>query len=240
MKFFVPVHVAKSEHGTGEMRIGGFASTPDLDKENERVMQDGLDISEFLNHGFFNHDHDNTIILGYPDKEKTKITPEGFYVEGVLYDSPEAIRIWNTAVAMEKSKSPKRLGFSIEGRALERDSEGKILKAKVTNVAITPTPVNPNATWNAIVKSMSTSLDSGAGKPLIKESLEGAKMYLNKLEEGDTQAIESLNYLTDRLNKSTDIEDVKLYLMLVKGLHGRELDIKLNEVLEEMNKQEEV
>ena len=64
----------KSHEDQKVMRIQGLASTPDLDRDNEEIVQEGLDISDFVNHGFFNLDHDNSIILGYPDKEKTHIT----------------------------------------------------------------------------------------------------------------------------------------------------------------------
>lgn len=232
MKFFVEADFIKSEQTTEipEMRIRGFASTPDLDRDNETVIQKGLDISDFLKYGFFNLDHDNSIILGYPDAEKTKITKNGLYVEGTLLDTAESRRLWESAVAMQKSGAPRKMGFSIEGKVLSRDSQGKILKAKVTNVAITATPVNPHATWDAIVKSM-TAMNTETGSAFMPESLEGLKSFAGRLEQNDKQAIESLNYLQDRLNKSDNFEDVKLYLQLFKGFSGDELDTKLNEVL---------
>ncbi|NLY08552.1 MAG: hypothetical protein GXZ11_01420 [Tissierellia bacterium] len=212
------------------MRIRGFASTPDLDRDNETVMQNGLDISDFVEYGFFNLDHDNSIILGYPDAKETKITKSGLYVEGTLLDTPRSREIWESAVAMKKSNAPRKLGFSIEGKVLARDDKGKILKAKVTNVAITATPVNPHATWDAIVKSM-TALSTDTGGALMPESIEGIKSFVDRVELNDNQAMESLNYLQDKLNKSDNLEDVKLYLQLFRGFSGEELDIKLNEVL---------
>lgn len=236
MKFFVPADFVKSDQQTPEMRIRGFASTPDADRDNETVLQEGLDITDFVEHGFFNLDHDNNIILGYPDKENTHITKDGLYVEGTLLDTPRARDIWESAVALQKSNAPRRLGFSIEGRVLSRDKQGQILKAKVTNVAITATPVNPNATWNAIIKSMSNCISTQTANALIPESLDGIKTFTNKLESEDESAIQVLQGLQDKLNKSSDVEDVKTYLMLFKGLYGSELDYKLNEVLAEIDK----
>ena len=237
MKFFIPADfIEKSEQAEGEMRIRGYASTPNLDRDNETIVQNGLDIEDFINYGFFNYDHDNSIILGYPDKEKTCITSKGFYVEGTLLNTQRAKDIWETAVQLQKSNAPRRLGFSVEGRVIDRDKGGKIRKAKVTNVAITSTPVNPEATWEAIVKSLSTSaLGIELGEALITESLEGFKTYTNQVEEKNKEAMQSLGYLREKLNKSADVEDVKLYLMMFKGLYGKDLDYKLNEVLSEMN-----
>ena len=237
MKFFIPADfIEKSEQVEGEMRIRGYASTPNLDRDNETIVQNGLDIEDFINYGFFNYDHDNSIILGYPDKEKTCITSKGFYVEGTLLNTQRAKDIWETAVQLQKSNAPRRLGFSVEGRVIDRDKGGKIRKAKVTNVAITSTPVNPEATWEAIVKSLSTSaLGIELGEALITESLEGFKTYTNQVEEKNKEAMQSLGYLREKLNKSADVEDVKLYLMMFKGLYGKDLDYKLNEVLSEMN-----
>lgn len=237
MKFYVPIDLLKSQDDRDEMRIRGIASTPDLDRDNESVVQEGLDISDFVDYGFFNLDHDNGIILGYPDKEKTKITKDGLYVEGTLLDTPRARDIWDTAMALQKSNAPRRLGFSIEGRVVNRDNKGKILKAKVTNVAITSTPVNPNATWDAVVKSMaSSSLSTDTANSLVPESLEGIKTFVGKVEEKDEDAIQTLEGLQHKLNNSTDIEDIRAYLMIVKGLYGKELDYKLNDVLAEMSK----
>lgn len=234
LKFFVNADFIKSEQATQEMRIRGFASTPDLDRDNETILQKGLDISDFLQYGFFNLDHDNSIVLGYPDAEKTKITKDGLYVEGTLLDTPRSREIWNAAVAMQKSSAPRRMGFSIEGKVLSRDSNGRILKAKVTNVAITATPVNPHATWDAIVKSMG-ALDTSSGNALIRESLEGFMTFTNRLEAKEVDAIESLQYLQEKLNKANQYDDVKLYLQMFKGLSGQELDNTLNSVLTELH-----
>ena len=75
IKVYVPIDtMTKSEKESGVLgRIKGVASTPDLDRDGEKVMQDGLDISYFLERGFFNWDHDNSKIVGYPDKENTQI-----------------------------------------------------------------------------------------------------------------------------------------------------------------------
>lgn len=152
----MPFDLVKSR-SNGEMRIGGYASTSDRDRQNETVMHKCLDISEFVTTGFFNLDHDGSKILGYPDASRCIIDNHGLYVEGTLLRGvPEAESVYRTAVALKKSNAPRKLGFSVEGQVLERNPNGLITKAKVYNVAITAQPVNPNCTWDAMCKSFVT------------------------------------------------------------------------------------
>ena len=137
-KFYVPAEIdlVKSEDkNKKEVRlIKGYASTPSKDRDNEEIVQKGLDISDFLDFGWFNFDHDNTKILGYPHKENTRINSEGFYVEGELLKGvPLADHIWEVAVALQKSNAPRKLGFSVEGKVLEKSASGKVLKAKLVS-----------------------------------------------------------------------------------------------------------
>ena len=227
--FSMPIDIEKSQK-TQEMRIRGIASTPDTDRQSESVVQDGLDISEFVNYGYFNFDHDNSKILGYPDKERTKIEKSVFYVEGKLLDTPLSRRIWETAVALKKSQAPRKLGLSIEGKVLDRDPKGKILKAKVYNVAITSTPVNPNATWEALVKSMTAD----TGEALIRESLESATRFLRNAMQGDPTAMCSFKSLMKALNESETPAGIRAYLQIFKGYSDERLEQKTAEVLKEL------
>lgn len=236
MKFFIPAEFSKSEKDK-EMRIFGFASTPDMDREEETVVQQGLDIDDFVNHGFFNYNHDNSYILGYPDKTKTKITKDGLYVEGNILPSEMGKRIWDAAVAMKKSRAPRKMGFSIEGKVLERDKNGKILKAKVYNVAITNMPVNPNATWEALVKGMTSAENSGG--VFVKESLEHARHFLQRVEDGEESSVLAYKSLMNNLNKSKKPEDVEVYLSMFKGFFGDELKETLLKVQKELEEQSE-
>lgn len=136
----------------GKRIIQGYASTPDEDRQGESLVQKGLDISDFLNFGYFNYDHDNTHILGYPTGN-TRVDDSGLWVEGELLKGVElSDRIWELALALRKSNGKRKLGFSVEGKVLER-KDNRIVKAKIYNCAITPNPVNTQATWEAVVKS---------------------------------------------------------------------------------------
>lgn len=155
----MPFDLIKSGN-EGEMRIGGYASTSHRDRQGESVIQKSLDISEFVTSGFFNLDHDGSKILGYPDGDRCRIDSQGLYVEGTLLKGvPEAESIYRTAVALQKSNTTRRLGFSVEGQVLERNGAGLITKARVYNVAITARSVNPNCTWDALCKSFAPVSD---------------------------------------------------------------------------------
>jgi len=156
--FFMPLsQFEKSTDASGRavMKIGGIASTPDIDADNESLDQSGFDVAPFLDSGFFNWHHqaknDPSAIVGEPTV--AKITKKGLYVEGNLYgDSKKARDIYDLAQSLKKSKSKRALGFSIEGKVIERDpmNPAVIRRAKITGCAITPTPKNPNTLLNII------------------------------------------------------------------------------------------
>lgn len=149
-KFFMPLEISKGKDASGKevMKIGGIASTADKDSDGEVLEPEGFDLGYFLKNGFINWHHQSktnpAAVIGEPTK--AEITEKGLYIEGELYkDSPVAKQVWDLAQTLEKSSKGRRLGFSIEGKALERDllDKKRITKAKITGVAITPSPKNP-------------------------------------------------------------------------------------------------
>lgn len=154
--FFMPIEFEKAQNKKGEkiMKIKGIASTADQDSDGEILEPVGFDLSRFLSTGFLNWNHqaknDASKIVGEPTL--AKVTPKGeLYVEGILYNGhPLAESIWSMAETLERNRSNRKIGFSIEGRATERDiaNPKKITKALLTGLAITPTPVNTNTYLN--------------------------------------------------------------------------------------------
>lgn len=268
LSFWMPFDILKSVNSTEdskEMRIAGYASTSAKDRQDDIIVQNGLDISDFVDYGFFNWNHDKTQILGYPDKAKTRIDSKGFYVEGTLLnDVPLARNLWELAVSLQRSKAPRKLGFSVEGNVEKRDALGKIVKAKVYNVAITDVPVNPNATWSALVKSFSTELitnknksitagydintgDTNTGSCLKREDLEASIQNLARALADDEQALKDLDVLkacvakTKALQKSCDIDtqDLILRYQLTKGLSRQEATTLVNRICNVILKEKE-
>lgn len=166
--------------------IGGICSTSDMDFEGETIEQDGLDWSYFLNHGWFNHEHQQGTanVLGHP----TKIEPiddNKTRVEGVLYlDKKLGRDIYETARAMQKAGGDRSLGFSVEGQVTMRDpaQPKRVLKAKVLNVAITSAPVNPHTNLELIARSM------GATAGYQTPSIPDADASLSALVQQDLNA----------------------------------------------------
>ena len=242
LSFFLPFEIDISKGSSGEENryIRGYASTPTLDRHNEKVLQKGLDISDFLEHGWFNYNHDNAKIIGYPDKANTRVDSKGLYVEGTILKGVQlADDVWELAKALRSSNSPRKLGFSVEGKVLSKNTQGKILKAKIYNVAITPNPVNTDATWEILAKSFgsdSTQLSKATeagyqanigeinnGSSLKAESLESAFSVLSQALSGKDEAKERLIQLRELLlSKSLGKQETVLYLQLYKGLSRKQ------------------
>lgn len=152
---------AEKEDAFNERQMVGVMSTSRLDRQGENVLAKGLDISHFLKTGHFNDNHDQSTsaIVGYPEEAfyKSDIAlPDGNVTDGyicrgyVLKGTKRADSIWELAKALQKT--PRRLGFSIEGKVARRKNK-VIEKAVIRNVAITNCPVNTDATWNVLEKS---------------------------------------------------------------------------------------
>lgn len=155
--------------------LGGYATTPDLDLQDDIIDPSGIDISHLIRHGYINYEHyqGDEYRIGVPT-EGTHVDPEvGLYVEAKLYKgNPYAKSIWNLANNIAKSGIDRKLGFSIEGFAKQRDKKDpRIIKSTyITNVAVTTNPANPHATWDSFMKSFlagygispDTQIDGGA------------------------------------------------------------------------------
>ncbi len=170
-----------------ERRIGGLVSTDHLDRQQETLIQEGLDFSPFLKGGYFNDNHtkDTDGVIGYPEMCELRSLPDGrqgWYVEGHLLKTDRANRVWDLAQELQRSGSGRKLGFSVEGAILERDPDDPktVRKAVVREVAITKCPVNDKASMSVLAKSLSAGSGGpgsgsgvpGAMAPISRESLE--------------------------------------------------------------------
>lgn len=169
--FFAEADFSKSDFNPLDYPIGndrryekmifeGLASDASEDAEGESMEPNGFIIDRFLKHGLINLDHLTTrspinksrFWIGNPIS--AKVSNNKFYVKCQLWKkSPEARAFYDKALEMKESGANRKPGFSIEGKALERDKNNpkKIKKALITNVAMTMTPVNAN-TYADLVK----------------------------------------------------------------------------------------
>jgi hypothetical protein len=158
--FFVPATFEKAKDGKGVelVKIKGIANSASAeDSDGETLFPIGFDSTPFLTKGFFNYNHQGSktseAICGEPTLAKAINGGKDYYVEGFLYPNKEGKAIAELAETLEKVGSNRRIGFSIEGQAIERDpfNPKKILKARISGCAITLSAKNPN-TWLSIVK----------------------------------------------------------------------------------------
>jgi len=156
--------------------VGGLISTESKDRQQETVLQRGLDFSNFLRRGRFNENHERGIdaIIGRPEfvevVEKGSMLPNGqiaparaTWCEGWLLEEDErADKIWKKAMSLAKSDAQDLLGWSIEGGILKRAGPDfkTIAKAVVSHVAITADPVNTDTRLDVLAKSLA-ALEAG-------------------------------------------------------------------------------
>lgn len=156
--FFIPMggnHIEKAAKQTGGKRydnmiVEGIASDSTKDTDEETLMPSGYVTDRFLQYGFINYDHRSKDNPKYFIGEPTiaKVQNNEFFVKGKLYkDNAVARDLWDTMIMLKKSDSKRKVGWSIEGKALERDLQNpkKITKALITGVALTLNPKNTNS-----------------------------------------------------------------------------------------------
>lgn len=160
--------IEKSDDDFNSRQIIGIMSSQRKDRQGESVVAKGLEMQDFLKSGHFNDNHsqDTSAIVGYPEEAKywddlskfqksdSLVGVEGWTCRGyVLKGTKRSDAIWELAKALQSTPN-RRLGFSIEGKVVRRN-DTTIEKARIRNVAITNCPVNTDATWEVLSKSMS-------------------------------------------------------------------------------------
>ena len=128
----------------GSRYIEGIASTPDQDVDDEVIVSKGLDCSYLdTGKGHLNWEHKDEPAFQIGIIKAHKITPRGLWIRARLFDDNEnADDAWKTM----KANPDHGYGFSIQGKTVERDDRypKRITKARVTAIALTSKPVNPN------------------------------------------------------------------------------------------------
>lgn len=166
--FGIPLILKGEDPATGRRVVKGVASTSAIDLQDEEVIQKGLDVKYFVKHGYYNDDHKPGFSnkVGQPEEALIKTVTDslgknvlGLWTKGFLWPKGThkgSDAIWELAKALEASDSNRRLGFSIQGKVLQRDGK-RIVKAWIQDIAITPSPVN-TSTWMDVVTEMNKSM----------------------------------------------------------------------------------
>ncbi len=231
--FFIPAELIKSGD-EGQRLIGGTVSTEDWDLQKEKVLQKGLDWSYVDGgNGVLKWEHstdDPDNVIGFPLKvvrgeHQTRIIGELFK------GHKKADSTWSLLKAIDEfnkthSDTPRKIGWSIEGKYLRRDLDGVVHKAQVTNIVLTPNPVN-TGTVATILKSLE------AGYATSPEDQTGGGALRRESVEGD---LKRQTYGGSTMFKDYD-EAFKHYKDL--GLSDEEAEAKAKEAMEKQDKGEE-
>lgn len=163
IKFAIPVDIIEkgtNEKGDKKYFIKGLASTNEKDRQGETLLANRFDLSDFSQLNWNHKGKDNPgAVLGHIDKHYFK--PDGLHIEGELYPEMDMTK---DAVSLMKAmgKRGKKMQLSVEGQVVERGHKdkkhplyNKILKARLTGVALTPQAVNQNTFAELIEKGIS-------------------------------------------------------------------------------------
>lgn len=151
-RFFMPVDIFKAtdKNGSEVMKISGIASTSSRDSQGETLDVKNFDLTNFSQINWNHKGKDDPAAhIGEPTMTKI-VDGNKLYIEGVLYpDVPMAKAVYTLMKALKKSPSGKKLGLSVEGKVIERESNDEksplyknIKKARITGVAVCPHPIN--------------------------------------------------------------------------------------------------
>lgn len=183
MNFWVPLEIKKSgkdKKGKDYIEVEGVASTEDEDSDGEMLDPDGFDISEMTRYGMLNFNHNQKEILGHITKANIK--DRKLFIKGVLYPELEDVqKLVTINEVLEKHGSPRKLGFSVEGKAISRSplNNKVVTKARLHSAALTWHPKNRN-TWASIIKGETDQLWIDEEYDTIEKSHEanGGSQYI--------------------------------------------------------------
>jgi len=203
LRFFAPIDISKGKNkeGVEVMKIAGIASTSRQDSDGEFLNPKGFDIDYFMKKGFLNWNHETSknplSYIGRPTKGE--ITNRGFEIEGELFaNNPKAKQVYQLGEILKSNGMD--LGFSIEGKVIERDERNPkiVKKAKITGCAITPNPKNQDAIAS-FIKGESNDFGVDHFEELDFSLLETIEKAISPSDEEDDDSIE----------KSTDTASVE-------------------------------
>ena len=161
--------VAKSDDDKVIM-ISGYSSTGDRDYQGETIDPNGIHYEYLLDHGYIDYEHDTDQIIGVPT-ENTHLDNKGLFLEAKLFSNMEQVQnIIKLYKNIEENDIDRHLGFSVEGKVIERDdSDDSIIRqVQITGVAVTTHPANPACSWQVLNKSLFNSKNKSSDQ-VIKD-----------------------------------------------------------------------
>ena len=217
IRFGIPIDIFKGQNSKGEevYKFKGLASTNDKDNQGEQLFAKQFDLNDFKN---VNYNHqggkDANAVLG--EITTHNFDRNGLNVEGELWgDMPMTSSV--VALMKRKAKQGKKLQLSVEGQVLKRGSEdkkhpayNKILKAKLTGVAVTLNPINGNTFCDLIEKGITNNewIYSDEDELLMKSVEDGS---MNENDDSEIEKSEDESKWTAKQHlKQAKIHEQKL------------------------------
>lgn len=140
--------------------VTGIASNSDRDLQGEVICPEGLDISYLLSSGYIDYEHDKDSVIGVPIEDGTYVDSDGLHLKALIFgDDPRVQKMFKLQQHFDDSGVDRNLGFSIEGKVLDRDvtDESIVREVMVSGVALTYRPACDSArvkSWSKVVKSV--------------------------------------------------------------------------------------
>lgn len=233
------------------VRFGGLFSVEGDDRQGEDLVQDGMDWSYFGKHGWFNYEHRQNMedIVGVPidgtirpctdDRGKPATYGEGWLLLGTKY-GPDVYALAKNLELTRRAgvDTGRQVGFSIEGKALERDKENpkKVLKSRVYKVSFVTHAIQTSSRLQLIKGEGAEGLGyqtpastSGAGNlsalypqsldGVVHGALHGKQKPVSKI--GMRRIMQSISARNPRLSESALFKatlKMSQYLTLKKGV----------------------
>ncbi|WP_289146202.1 hypothetical protein [uncultured Megamonas sp.] len=214
------IEKSSKEKSTPNYIVEGIASNSDRDLQGEVIEPSGLNIEYLLNSGYIDYEHDKDSVIGVPINDGTYVDDDGLHLKALIFgDDPRVQKMFELQSQFDKNHIDRSLGFSIEGKVLDRDSfdESIVREVLVSGVALTYRPACDSArvnTWSTVVKSVSEnntleevqkSLDSDTNKGAWvagegispKTQHNGAAMRTESLEGAVTTIAEEIKRLNE-------------------------------------------
>lgn len=225
-RLFVPLEKSVEMDADGNYIVQGIISSDDTDEQADSISPDGMDTSYFLEKGWIKWEHGNNpdqfigepedVRVGRFDHPTLNKSVNGVFIKGRLYANREmSLKAVVAIEDLQKSKSSRRVGWSIEGGVVERDRQtGKIIKSVLRNVVLTMNPVN-TMTYAELVKSftkgdeslMTTNQQPEANTTEISAQLGGLEKSLTLIikKQGESETlIKSLETKVDSLTAENE------------------------------------
>jgi hypothetical protein len=185
------IPLMKSEDASDDRwLVQGVASCEVVDADGEEVVQKGIDCAPLMARGYINWDHRDregpAYLIGYPLEFRVvkahdfarqlgkSVDGPALWVKGELYkNKPVARAVWEHIQAT--AGGPRQLGWSVQGRIVERDGvkKSRIVKSQLHHLAITHQPIQ-QLTFAEMVKSLTAGvMTTQSAAPTLLENLDG-------------------------------------------------------------------